>query len=124
MHDGSAMLDSQEAGDEIAGHAIRGREADDAIAGADVGVTGSMKSDEKTVAEQGIVLREIFEAEWGAVGGESGVRGRNLFAGAERARCMAEVAVRIGCEGMPTASSEIGAARGYATLPAVDGVAR
>lgn len=121
---GPAADARQEAGDEVVGDAIGGREADDAVAGADVGMAGSVKGNEETVAEIGIAEREVFEAERGAVGGEGGVRRGNFFAGAERRGSAAEGGVGIGCEGVSAAGGEVGGLRSDAGLLAVDVVAR
>src|ERR1700734_1599421 len=47
VHDGFAVVEGEKAGDEVAGCAVRGREADDAIACADAGVARSVEGNEE-----------------------------------------------------------------------------
>src|ERR1700744_5267135 len=68
----------EEAGEEAAGLAVGGGEADDAVAGADAEMAGSVEGYEKSVGKSGIGGVEELKAKRGAVGGEGGVDGWNL----------------------------------------------
>ena len=120
MHNGPPLDTSEESGDEILWRTVCGSEPDDTIAGADMRVAGSMKSNEECAAKKTIACPEISETERRAVGGEGGIRGRNLVTGSKRLRREAEIGV--GSKGMTSARTEIGSGGGHAGLMTVNRV--
>ena len=88
--------DREKASDEIARHAIVGREAHHAITRANVRMTGAVQCNEKAVVQNRIAMFEVLETKWRAVRGEGCVSRRNLLARIQWRRRVAKRRIRIG----------------------------
>ena len=112
----------EEAGDERAWCAVGGRELDDAVAGADAGMAGSVQRDEESVVERGIVVAEEGEAERRGVRGEGGVGRGNASAGGSGSGSLPRFALGSGLLVLPPPAARLVPCCGHAGLLAVDGV--